>query len=221
MRRPPRAGTAVLLGLLLTALAVLAAGPAHATGYRYWSFWHADEDGWTYAQQGPGSARPDDGSVDGWRFAISEDRASEAKTPRGAANFNAICADTPGVSGRKRVALVIDFGTAGDAPDGRQPPPQRTACAVVARNATSADALAAVAGPLRYDSHLLLCAIAGYPKSGCGETVSGRDPAASASSEALDGTDDSDGLSVGLWVGLAVVVALGSAAVWQSRRRRS
>lgn len=230
-RHPGRGRLTVAAPLvaLLTLLAgtLLAAGPAQAADYRYWSFWQQGKDGaWVYATQGPSIARPDDGDVEGFRFAVSANSGS-AKKPRGADTFDAICADTPADDGRKRIALVLDFGTPADAPGGERPPKPRTACARVDSDATTADALAAVAKPLRYNSDALLCAISGYPKSGCGEQVSGKEKDGTEKSgtekggEESAGTDSDDGgPSVGLLAGVAAIVVLGAAAVWQARRRR-
>lgn len=214
----------LLIGALIAALlGVLAAAPAQAAGYRYWSFWDRDGARWTYASQGPGTARPDDGAVQGFRFSVSDDSKDSAK-PRGtAADFDTICAKTPAKDDRKRIALVIDFGTPGDAPEGETPPKPRAACAQIADDATSADALAAVAEPLRYDSNALLCAIANYPKSGCGEQVSGNGESEKKSGQtpaASTTESDSGGPSVGLIAGVAAIALLGGAAVWQARRRR-
>jgi hypothetical protein len=201
--------------LLAAGALVLASGaPAHAAGYRYWSYWMRSGGSWTYAQTGPAMHTPADGSVEGWRFAVSADAAAKAVEPRGEADFGAICGGTPAVAGRKRVALLIDPGTAADAPRrGTVPPPARTACAQVPTGASSADALAAVAKPLRYNSIGMVCAIAGYPQAGCGEQVSGAGPASSAAG------GSGSGPSVGLIAGGAAVAVLGGAAVWQSRRR--
>ncbi|MFD9886769.1 SCO2322 family protein [Streptomyces alboflavus] len=235
-RRHPGRGrltvAALLTALLALPAALLAGGPAHAADYRYWSFWQRGEgssDGaWVYATQGPSIARPDDGDVEGFRFAVSANSGSAAK-PRGAADFDAICADTPAKDGQKRVALVVDFGTPDDAPGGEQPPKRRTACARVDSDGTTADALAAVAKPLRYNSSALLCAISGYPEQGCGEQVSGKesggksgkgDKGDKTASAQDDGDGDDGGPSVGLLAGVAAIVALGAAAVWQARRRR-
>ncbi|MGW6736339.1 SCO2322 family protein [Streptomyces sp. NPDC055013] len=215
------------LALVLAALVLVtgAAQAAQATGYRYWSFWDRDGDTWTYATQGPSTARPSDGDVQGFRFAVSEDSKDAAK-PRGAAEFAVICARTPAQDGKKRVALVIDFGTPADAPSGETPPARRTACARVAPDATTAEALATVAKPLRYGTDALLCAIGGYPEKGCGEQVASSDTTASekspsekAASEKKDASDD--GPSLGLVAGIVVVVVLGAAAAWQARRRRA
>ncbi|WP_055618714.1 SCO2322 family protein [Streptomyces phaeochromogenes] len=220
----------LVLPVLCLLLAVLGtAGQAQAVGYRYWSFWDRNStadtaDTWVYATQGPSTARPSDGDVQGFRFSVSEDSKDSAK-PRGAADFATICAKTPAREGSKRVGLVLDFGTTADAPSGSTPPRPRTACARVDDDATTADALAAVAKPLRYDTNALLCAIAGYPTTGCGEPVAADRPKASkspgeeAESNSADG-DDNGGPSLGLLTGIAAVAALGAAAVWQARRRR-
>lgn len=199
-----------LLSLIILALG---AGPAQAAGYRYWSFWESSGGKWTYATQGPATARPADGSVTGFRFSVSEDSGDSAQ-PRTAPDFEAICGRTPPKDGTKRIALVIDPGTPADAPEDETPPASRAECAQVGADATTAEALAAVAKPLRYNSEALLCGISGYPKSGCGEQVS------AAGKPSADGEGDEGGPSVGIIAGLAAVLALGAAAVWQSRRRR-
>ncbi|MEU9441399.1 SCO2322 family protein [Streptomyces sp. NPDC048304] len=208
-----RAGCMLPAAVLLLA----AAAPAHATGYRYWSFWERSSGRWTYATQGPSTARPGDGAVEGFRFAVSADSA-DASRPRGAADFGTICAGKPAASGTKRVAVVLDFGTPADAPSGETPPARRTACARIPADATAADALAAVAPPLRYDTNALLCAIAGYPKKGCGEQVSGSAGKKAPAEDKKSGSDS--GPSLGLPVGAGVVAVLAGAAVWQYRRRR-
>ncbi|MDX3570480.1 SCO2322 family protein [Streptomyces sp. ID05-47C] len=212
-----------LAALLVAALflGLAGTGPAQAAGYRYWSFWDREGDRWVYATEGPSTARPADGAVQGFRFAVSED-SRDASRPRGAASFEAICARTPARDGMKRVALVVDFGTPADAPSGEIPPPARTACARVRQDATTAEALASTAKPLRYDPNALLCAISGYPESGCGDQVTTTDkdsastePSASSASSA----DDDGGPSVGVYAGGALIAALAAAAVWQARRR--
>lgn len=216
---PLLAACAVLLGL---------AGPAQAAGYRYWSFWESGGSGgsgWSYATQGPATARPADGDVNGFRFAVSTD-SQDADRPRPAPDFAAICGATPAKDGTKRVGVVIDFGTEADAPEGSgRPPAPRAVCARVRTDATGADALAAVAKPLRYNGQALLCAIAGYPRTGCGEQVSstpgGPSPAGSSPPpEDHPVMDLEPGPSVGVVAGLAAVAVLGAAAGWQARRRR-
>ncbi|MGV9880069.1 SCO2322 family protein [Streptomyces sp. NPDC003006] len=213
-----RRGRQVVVALVAALLGVLAAAPAQAADYRYWSFWERSGSTWTYASQGPGTARPEDGDVQGFRFSVSDDSKDSAE-PRGPAGFKDICASTPAEDGRKRVALVIDFGTPKDAPAGETPPAPRMACARVAEDATSADALASVAKPLRYDSRALLCAIDGYPESGCGELVSS-DTVTTEAQPKTDEDEEDGGPSLGIVAGIAAIVLLGGAAFWQARRRR-
>ncbi|MFI9326150.1 SCO2322 family protein [Kitasatospora sp. NPDC052868] len=218
---------AVLVGLL-AGLFVVGAAPAQAAGYRYWSFWKWSGDTWTYQQQGPSVHVPPDGSTDGWRFAVSPDGGQDAARPGAPGDFGAICADTPGQPGRKRVAVVLDFGTGADAPSGETPPGPRTACARVPASATSAEVLAAVVPPLRYDTNGLLCAIAGYPKAGCGDQLAGggsgggTDGGTGSPGTAPGGSgeDPGAGPDIGLIAGGALVAALAAGAVWQARRRR-
>ncbi|MEV0782486.1 SCO2322 family protein [Streptomyces sp. NPDC050423] len=225
-----RGRATALLIVLSSVLAVLGTGTAQAAGYRYWSFWEGSGSGWAYATQGPSLVRPDDGAVQGFRFAVSADSQDAAK-PRRSPDFSEICADTPARTGTKRVALVIDPGTAADAPESETPPPPRTACAQVPKDASSAVALASVAKPLRYGSDALLCAISGYPVTGCGEQVSGNGDSSgratadasaptSASAAAGSGGGSGGGPSAGVLFGVGAVLLLGIAAVAQARRRR-
>ncbi|MBG0855642.1 hypothetical protein I2W78_28300 [Streptomyces spinoverrucosus] len=202
-----------IAALLLAALFLLLnTGQAQAAGYRYWSFWERGGNAWTYATQGPATARPADGDVQGFRFSVSED-SQDASQPRGTADFTTICADTPARDGKKRVALVLDFGTPSDAPSGETPPPARTACAQISPDATTAEALASVAKPLRYNTNALLCAIAGYPEKGCGEQVS-------TDSEQSTPSNDDAGPTASVWAGIAAIAVLAAAAIWQTRRRK-
>ncbi|MET9951608.1 SCO2322 family protein [Streptomyces sp. NPDC006339] len=224
------------LGAALLALGVTAS-PAEASGYRYWSFWEGRDGGrWGYATQGPATARPADGDTLGFRFAVSRDSA-DATRPSAAPDFARICSGVAERDGSKRVAVVIDFGRPEDAPPGETPPLPvlRTGCPQVREDATAAEALAAVAKPLRYDTNALLCGIAGYPAKGCGEQVSdtGPEPARPATptlppitatptpAHAVSTTTGSGGgPSLGLVAGGAAVLLLGAAGVWQARRRR-
>ncbi|MER7987268.1 SCO2322 family protein [Streptomyces noursei] len=223
MTRARRTAGALLLAGVVTGLG---AGPAQAQQYRYWSFWDGKPAAagaaasWAYATEGPGTARPADGAVVGFRFTVSADSA-KAAGPRTAPGFAALCDRTPARSGAKRVGVVIDFGTAADAPSGERPPAGRTACAQVPTDASAGEALAAVAKPLRYDADALLCGIAGYPRSGCAEQVSGggAEPSAAPRTSAA-GEEGDGGPSAGLVGGIGAVVVLGAAGVWQARRRR-
>lgn len=123
--------------------------------------------------------------------------------------------------GTKRVAVVVDFGGPADAPPGETPPEKliKVGCAQVREDATGAEALAAVAKPLRYDSAAMLCGIAGYPARGCGEPVGDQAAASAAPSASASAGEGGGGPSLGVLVGGAAVLALGGAAVWKARRR--
>ncbi|MFE9423571.1 SCO2322 family protein [Kitasatospora sp. NPDC006697] len=205
------AGSLTLLALTLGLLTATAA-PARAAGYRYWSFWRADSGGWAYQQQGPTLYRPADGTVDGWRFTLSHGVGEAAERPGAAPDFAAVCANTPAAPGRKRVAVVLDFGTPTDAPSAAERPPAlRTACARLPVAASSAEALAAVAPPLRYDTGGMLCAIAGYPAAGCGEALADPAPAAGAAAPPA---------ALRLPGALALIAVVAAGAAWQVHRRR-
>ena len=211
---------------LVAASLLLAAAPASADSYRYWSFWQGTGSGWSYQQSGPNTFVPADGSVDGWRFGVSAD-SSAAEQPRTAPDFAATCAHTPAVAGKKRVAVVIDYGTAADSGTGGTPPTVVSKCVTLDQDASSAQLLAVSSPPLRYDSNGMLCAISGYPQSGCGQVVSG-----SGSSGAKAGTTASAtaapaahkparGARTGGWaIGAVLIAVLAGASYWQSRRRR-
>ncbi|MCX5197034.1 SCO2322 family protein [Streptomyces sp. NBC_00249] len=227
---PRPRGLLGLLGVLGLALTLFAATPALAASYRYWSFWDGTGGTWAYATQGPSTARPADGTVLGFRFAVSKDAGDEAAKPRAAADFDAACAGTAPAAGKKRIGIVVDFGLPAEAPGGETPPQEapRTACAQVAPEATAAEALAEVAKPLRYNGAALLCGISGYPRTGCGEPIADAEPKPPASAsapaapeaESDSGSENSSLPSAGLFLGIAALLALGSATVWQSRRRK-
>ena len=67
-----------------------------------------------FSNQGA-SRRPADGGVEGWRFAISP-ATSSTIPPRHSPSFSSLCGNTPAEDGKKRVGLVIDYGTSSDAP---------------------------------------------------------------------------------------------------------
>lgn len=217
------------MGAAALLVSFAAAAPAQAVGYRYWSFWDGGGKGgtWAYATQGPASARPADGDVVGFRFAVSQD-SNDAARPAARPDFARLCAGVPEQAGTKRVAVVIDFGRPEDAAAGETPPEPglRTGCPRVREDATAAEALAEVAKPLRYDTNALLCGIAGYPAKGCGEQVSAESAESAKSAKSKEASPKpaaakgSGGPSLGLVAGGAAVLLLGAAGVWQARRRR-
>lgn len=167
--------------LLAAAFAALTVAPAQAAAYRYWGFYQQTDAKWVFAQKGSDQTTPKDGSVDGWRFAVGD--TSSSRLPRATPTFAQICADTPAQSDRKRVGVVVDFGRSADSADGATPPDPEAVCAVVATGATSTDVLRA-AGDLRMQKGLV-CAVAGYPASGCGVEVKDVSPEAKAPDTAV------------------------------------
>lgn len=243
---PRRAALAAVAALLI---ALVAPAAAHAQdAYRFWGYYQWDGTQWAFAQTGPAEAVPEDGAVEGWRFAVSDE--STTRLPRADGDFELICADVVAGEGEKRVAVVVDPGTAADSADGTEPAAPSGACAVVPEEATGDQVLTAVAST-RVEGGLV-CAIDDYPTTGCGDAVAGPVPtepdeqvelvlaatpeAAPAESpeeptddptpvstddttEAAATTDDG-GFPVALAAGLAAVAALGTAAVVIARRNR-
>ncbi|MGN6246637.1 MAG: SCO2322 family protein [Motilibacteraceae bacterium] len=186
LRRPGTGLPSVLLTGLLTGLVAVAAllptaAAASATTYRYWSYWHLTGGSWTFASTGPGGYRPADGSVEGWRFAVSSQGGGAA--PRVRPSFAQVCGSTPVKDGTKRVAVVVDDGTQADAHPGDTVPGDspRGVCAQVPETASGARVLSAVAA-VRTDDGGLVCALDGYPSAGCGEVVAAPSPAPSSAS---------------------------------------
>lgn len=163
----------ILVVLVVTFGALLGAvAPAHAEdkAYRYWGYWQYAGGAWQFAQKGADELVPADGSVEGWRFASVG--PADQRTPRAAGDFAAICAGAPAEPGRKRVAVVIDRGTAQDAPNpAADKPGDRVegTCVVAAPEATGGQVLAAAA-PVRADRGMT-CGIGGYPAAGCSDPV--------------------------------------------------
>jgi hypothetical protein len=152
-------------------LAILGLGSAaHAAdGYRYWNYFHLENGSWAFSKVGAGDFTPKDGAVEGHRFGTST--TAKGIAPRAdldQVTFQAVCGSAEAAADQKRVAVLIDYGTAADA-DGATPPDPRADCAVVSADASGQQVLAAVAD-IRA-SKGLTCALDGYPATGCGEPV--------------------------------------------------
>ncbi len=168
VRRPAITAATLLVSAVMLACGLLIPQSADAASYRYWTFWLGGSGGWDFSSRGADRI-PSDGTVDGWRFAIS-DAAGASAQPGISSTFDAICADTSPVDNKKRVGLVIDYGSDQDAPAGESPPTATVArCIVVPPSANSYEVLAKVTST-RVEQGLI-CGISGYPQSGCGETV--------------------------------------------------
>lgn len=169
VRRTPLLVLIATLAGLLGAL--LVASPAKADLYRYWSVWQAPDGAWTFVETAPDSLIPSNGEVIGWRYAVGGVDASTMRPPRTLPAFADVCGANAPAAGEKNVAVVIDPGTAVDAPDGETPPTPLVTCASVPEAASAVQTLQAVA-----DTRLeggLVCAVLGYPTTGCGDTVAG------------------------------------------------
>ncbi|MEY3732773.1 MAG: hypothetical protein RL347_132, partial [Actinomycetota bacterium] len=152
--------------------AAVAPAIGQAAAYRYWSYWLGSDGGWSFANVGPAFRVPADGTIEGWRFSVSGVEGNHA--PSFAADFDAVCGGTSAVEQRKRVAVVVDPGAAADAPEDEQPPGAWALCVVAEERATGYDVLRAAA-TVRAERGLI-CAIGGYPASGCADVVADPEP---------------------------------------------
>lgn len=202
------------------ALAASATPDSPADVYVYWSYWAGSPSaGWGLESQGPGLVVPADASVQGWRYGAGS-IGDISEPPRPNPSFDSVCGATPPQDGKKRVAVVIDSGTVGEAPAGTTPPPTTTACAQVDENANGLQALASVA-PVRQNADAMVCGVNNYPASGCGQSVP---VAALQSTDGANGAGSQSGAQQSTsWlpfaVGAILVVAIGVAAWVMSRRR--
>jgi hypothetical protein len=220
-----------LLAAVLAAL-VVPAGSASAAAYRYWGYYHLSGSSWQFASKGAEQTNPADGSVDGWRFAVAGE--TDTRAPRVTTTFADVCGDTAAESGKKRVAVVIDYGRAADSEDGTEPPPPVATCASVATAATGAEALAAVAS-VRAEK-ALVCGINGHPATGCGgevkevsaeaaapDTSTTLAPKSSATTAATARSADEpaeSGTNAIWYAGMLVVIAAAALALFLAIRRR-
>ncbi|HRC11998.1 MAG TPA: SCO2322 family protein [Dermatophilaceae bacterium] len=153
---------------ILASLLGVAPHAQAADSFVYWGYWQQTNGSWVYSQVGAATANPADGTVEGWRWMIDEGGA-KPRPPRLTATFAQLCGSTPAEAGKKRVGLVVDFGRDVDGDGKTSPPAPVTACVVVPTTATGADLLAR-AGGVRAEKGMV-CAVGGYPASGCSVTL--------------------------------------------------
>jgi len=245
-RHAQRVRLALLAVLGTLAALLLPAQVAHAANYQYWHYYQVVDSTWAFYQVGPDKSAPKDGAIEGWRWAVDDGTGATPRTPRALPTFAAVCDTTPAEAGKKRVAVVLDYGRPADG-DGKTTPPQpRAKCASVATAATGAEVLAAVA-EVRTGGGLV-CGLDSYPASGCGGEVAtltdeqkaadtpvtiapvaaaaptgptATDTAgATAPAAAAAASSTSSGVSAGVWVGILVVLIAIAVLVWSTRRRR-
>ena len=160
---------------VLATLALLAATvtPAQAagSGYRYWGYFQAAPKAttWTAAMTGP-TVDIADGSVEGWAFTFSSDAIPNATSPSVLPDFQSICGKTRPVAGKKRIAIVIDFGAAYLAPTGEKPLKTVKRCVTIEKKAQGIDVLGKVVR-VRGDKSGLICGLGGYPRKECGVEI--------------------------------------------------
>ena len=164
----------VLVVALAAIVSSMVAPSANAVekGYRYWGYFQAapGAKAWTMAMTGP-TVPIADGSVEGWAFTFSSDSIPDAAPPRMTPNFGRICGLVKSVpSGKKRIGLVVDFGSAFLRPKGEAMPRNFTKCVVVDKNAVGVDVLSQVV-KARTQSSGFICAFSNYPAKECGAEV--------------------------------------------------
>ncbi|WP_433184522.1 SCO2322 family protein [Actinoallomurus sp. CA-150999] len=207
----------IAAGLLVSALSFALMPAARADGVAFWGYWQAKGDKWAFATTGPAQARPKDGAVEGWRFAKSS--GNTGTPPRDKPDFAAICGPGSAPAGKKRVAVVVDFGEPADAPKDQHPQATTRTCATVADNATGTDVLATAGLLTQADKSGLICAINAFGPCGRAESVTLHATASPAAGKKDKG---GSGAPVGLYVGvgLVVIVAAGGGIVALRRSRR-
>ena len=231
-------GALVTTVLASSALLLATATPASADeGFRYWNYFHADGDAFAFAQTGPADATPKDGAVEGWRYGTStESQGIEPRADLSALTFDTVCEGTEAGDGEKRVAILVVFGTEADAADGSVPEPTAYG-AVAPEEANGMQVLESVVDVRAEQGGI--CALDGYPASGCFETVKDAtvetneapvefalpaaaaddaSPVAGESDEAA--AEDDGGISWPLIAVIALVVVIGAVAIPLSRRNR-
>lgn len=211
-----------ITGFAIVALLISIPQSANADkGYRYWGYFQAAAGAttWSAAMTGPTTILKD-GDVDGWTFTASSNDIP-ATEPMAPPNFADLCGGTSEVSGKIRVGIVVDFGTAEIAPTGENPNEVITDCAVVPAKSNGLAVLQSVA-KVRADKSGLICGIGGYPATECGVEIdipvaepliatNTDDEVGKTASESnerdLDGAfDKSEILAIGLAIALAISI---------------
>lgn len=231
--RTARVVLSLLAGLLLAGTVTTTASAED--GYRFWGYYQWTNGQWAFAQKGSDAVVPADGSVEGWRYGVG---GAKPRVPRAAGDFEAVCGKTPAESGKKRVALVIDPGTAADSSTGEASPPASGTCVVTDVKATGAKILSAVK-QVRIEKGLT-CGIGGYPATGCGDPVknikvpatdepvqleigaavgAATTPSAAPAQASTEQSDDGGAPWTGIIIAAVVVLLLAGGGFALSRRR--
>jgi len=164
--------TATLIAIIVIAAQAISMAPSNAAtkGYRYWGYFQAAPGAttWTAAMTGP-TVDIKDGAVEGWSFVFSNDDIPSV-APSVKPDFAAICGSTKATSGKKRIGLVVDFGSKTYAPAGEKVQKTITRCVTTAMSSQGIDVLGQVL-KVRADKSGLICGFNGYPKKECGVEI--------------------------------------------------
>jgi MYXO-CTERM domain-containing protein len=194
----------IVLATITLFLSALAAAPAQAATYQYWSYFHGDTTAWTMSMEGA-TYVPGDGTVEGWRY-VETTGDEIAPEPRVAPDFASLCGNTAAEAGKKRVGLVVDYGTV-DASDTAD---TLATCVLVDEGADGFAVLQA-ATTITTDNGMVSC-IQGVPSASCDAV-----PGIVTTSTSETATPSSNrGIVIGI---LAAVLLLGALVV--TRRRRT
>lgn len=212
---------AALVGIVILAMAAIAPAARAESAYRYWTYWQGNAGAWQFGTQGPATSNPADGSVEGWRFAISGAAGSTESEPSlsPATAFADLCGSTPPMSGQKRVALVVDPGYASEAPEGEEPIGALSTCVVADADASGYDILRSQL-EVRVQGGLV-CGIGGFPAHECAPVIEVSEQSAMPKTPAVNERPSKDSLtsfgSISLTV-LVVIFGIGLAiALWWRR----
>ena len=222
-RLSPTRVVLVAIAALALLVAPLSTGVARAEdGYRYWGYYQLVDGTWQFAQTAPGSTVAADGSVQGWRFAVAG--MTSVRPPRTTPAFTEACSKVRPVEGQKRVAVIVDPGTAEDAPQGTTPGAVTATCVVAPTDATASQVLQ-LATTVRTDDTGMVCGVGGYPANGCADAVSNATIPATEAPVTPQLADPAGNVESGTpgWVwgavgGLIVVLAAGGVVVARKRR---
>ena len=160
---------AVLILLISTTTSIVSSEAA-SKGYRYWGYFQAapGETSWTAAMTGP-TVDIKDGAVEGWSFVFSsDDIPSEAPSVK--PDFATICANIKAVPGKKRIALVMDFGKKAYAPAGEKVKRTMVRCVRTDKKSQGIDVLGQLV-KVRAEASGLICGFNGYPRKECGVEI--------------------------------------------------
>ncbi|MDT0201764.1 SCO2322 family protein [Nocardioides sp. AE5] len=232
--RTTRTPIAAAMALFLTGLLVaFTPGSAHAADiYRYWAYFTVTDGAFVAQGTGPSGANPADGSIEAYRYAAPADFANP-NLPRAdlsKVNFDTVCADVAAAEGKKRVAVLVDFGVEEDATDGASVPAAQAWCAQVDTDANGLQVLQSVSQKVRTEDSSygpMLCAIESYPATGCGSDLAeagtpadGEPVAFVMPGDEAASADEDDDSNLPLLIGVgAAVVVLGAGGAFLARRR--